>query len=173
MTITEGVQLGTFLIAILATAVSLKAFRRNKKQELENQLFKIKLEAFASIAFEIDNFFICLNRAIVKLRGLTADQEDHDELQKLSLDIDEQIYKCHSLIVKNSVYFSANSTQKLLEFTDNLLGDVSEDLANSSVAKWIDDYYAKQTTIANQAIDALRTDLHLESLHYSLYKRAG
>src|SRR4051794_24655797 len=101
MTITEYVQIGTFVLAILATTISLKTFSRNKKLELENHLFRIKLEAFSNIAFEMDNFFIILNRAIVKVHQIPREQLDSmgNELYKLSFDIDEQIYKCHSLIV--------------------------------------------------------------------------
>ena len=176
MTITEFVQIGTFLLAILATTISLKTFSRNRKLELENHLFKIKLEAFSNIAFEIDNFFIILNRAIVRIHQIPKEPSDNlgNELNNLSFDIDEQIYKCHSLIVKYSIYFSVRSIERLLAFTDNLLGDV----ANASnegfnMMKWIDDYYSNQVTLSNSAIEELRSEMQLEKLHNSLYRRSS
>jgi hypothetical protein len=167
MTITEITQIGTFALATVAGFLSLRTFRRNKKQELENHLFKIKLEAFSNIAFEIDNFFIVLNRAIVKFKAL-SEERGIDELKILSFEIDEQIYKCHSLIVKYSVYFSQRGIGNLLVFTDNLLGDdeQAEDLLG-----WLNNYYSQQVEISNKAIEQLRDDLQLEKLHHSLYGR--
>lgn len=169
MTTTEVTQIGTLALATIAGYLSIRTFRRNKKQELENHLFKIKLEAFSIIAFEIDNFFIVLNRAIVKLQRL-SDEQKAEELNSLSFDIDEQIYKCHSLIVKYSVYFSQLAIENLLLFTDNLIG---EDEQTDDLIDWLNNYYSQQLLISNKAIDQLREDLRLEKLHHSLYTRIG
>jgi mannitol-specific phosphotransferase system IIBC component len=167
MTITEITQIGTLTLATIAGYLSLTTFRRNKKQELENHLFKIKLEAFSNIAYEIDNFFIALNRAIVKFKTLSEEQKV-EELKALSIQIDEQIYKCHSLIVKYSVYFSQQAIENLLLFTDRLLGD--DEQANEML-EWINNYYSQQLDVSNTAIEQLREDLQLERLHHSLYTR--
>lgn len=112
MTISEVTQIGTLIIASAAGYVSIRTFQRTKKQEFENQLFKIKLEAFSNLVFEIDKFFIVLDKSLVQLRHIKSEhsaEKTSEKLMNLSSHVDDQMYLCHSLIVKYSVYFSENS----------------------------------------------------------------
>lgn len=176
MTITEVTQIGTLTIAAFTSFLALRTFSRSKKQELENQLFKIKLEAVSNITCEIDNFFICLNRCMVKLDEIseTVPDETTVKLKSLSLEIDEQIYKCHTIIVKNSVYFSQKSMDALLSFTNNFLGsDSTIENTNVSIHDWLETYSSKQADLSDNAIRLLRDELRLEQLHHSLFKRSA
>ena len=64
MILTETLQIATFAVAAISSTIAILSFRRNKKIELQNQLFKIKLEAFANIIFEIDRFSTVISQAL-------------------------------------------------------------------------------------------------------------
>ena len=168
----ELLQTGTLSLALVTSIYAIKTFIRNKKLELENHLFKIKIEALSNLTYELDSFFITLNRSIVrmsiidKIKNL---EEKQSKILELSLETDEQLYKCHSMIAKYSVFFSNDSTQKLLDFSSNILGDIEITTENESHA--LNDYYQNQLKLADIASNALRQELKLDKLHNSLYLR--
>jgi hypothetical protein len=121
----------------------------------------------------MDNFFITLNRSIVKYSLIEKIQDEgkkHSELLQLSLDTDEQLYKCHSMIAKYSVFFTNESNQKLLEFSSNILGDIDENNAEEE-NDFLIEYYRSQQVLADNAYSKLREELKLEKLHSSLHLR--
>jgi hypothetical protein len=174
MTIAEFSQLGTICIASLTGYIAIRTFRRSKRQEFENQLYKIRLEALSNIAFEMDNFFIALSRGVVQLELISKNnnpKETAKNLEDLSLKIDDEIYKCHSLIVKYSVYFTEKSNEKLLIFTNNLLGKLDSATKSENTLEWVNQYYDQQLIYSNQAIESLRNELQLKNVHSTLYTR--
>ena len=169
---TEIIQLSSLLLALLTSVFAIKAFIRNRKQELENHLFKIKIEALSNLTYEMDNFFIILNRSIVKLsilEDIRNTEEKKKQLLELSLETDEQLYKCHSMIAKYSVFFSSNSTDELLKFSSNIIGNLETD--NSNEKDILEQYYQEQLNLADNASNVLREELKLNKLHKSLHLR--
>ena len=169
----ETIQICSVLLALTTCIYAIKTFIRNKKQELENHLFKIKIEALSNLAYEMDNFFITLNRSIVKfsiIEKIQDEEKKHNDLLQLSLDTDEQLYKCHSMIAKYSVFFTNNSNQKLLEFSSNIIGDIDQN-DESEENDFLIKYYQSQQVLADKAYSTLREELKLEKLHYSLHLR--
>lgn len=169
----ETIQIFSVLLALTTCVFFIKTFIRNRKQELENHLFRIKIEALSNLAYEIDNFFITLNRSIVKLSLIEKIQDEekkHNDLIELSLDTDEQLYKCHSMIAKYSVFFSNNSNQELLEFSSNIIGDIDENCSGED-NDFLKKYYKSQQVLADKAYSTLRAELKLEKLNYSLHLR--
>lgn len=167
----EGIQICSLLLALLTSVFVVKTFKRNRKQELENHLFKIKIEALSNLTYEMDNFFNILNRSIVQyslIEKIENEVERHEQLLKLSLNTDEQLYKCHAMIAKYSVFFSKQSTQKLLDFSSNITGEIEE---NGSQENILMDYYQEQQRLADVAQTFLRQELKLETLNTSLHLR--
>jgi len=175
MTISEYTQIFALPFVSISALLAIRTFNRNKKQELENHLYKIRLDALSNIAFELDNFFIILSRGIIQLQIISTNSIQSDvsnKLEELSSNVDEQIFKCHSMIVKYSVYFTEESTQNLLNFTNNLLGETENDGDSlQTILEWANKYYDSQLILSNKSIDALREELHLEKIHSTLYKR--
>jgi len=176
MTLTETLQIATFTIAAISSVIAILAFRRNKKNELENQLFKIKLEAFANLVFEIDRFSTVVSQAlhlVIKLAQENNIEQSKGKLFVLADEIGEHVFACNSLIIKYSVYFSADSTTLLTEFSNNILGN-SKSNTDANLLLLLDEldsYYTKQLDLANKAVDKIRDELGLEKLNSSLYKR--
>lgn len=173
--ITDYVQIGTLLIGIATAWVLILTFRRDRKYELENQLYKTLLDALSNIAFEINNFFNLLDEAIVQLELLEGNPDEQvlkGKIIKLSLYMDRGINKCQSEVIKNSVYFTDDSTKNLFDFSSNLEGKVEwDDNELETVSDRIDEYYDQQLVRADKAIADLRNELQLDKLHSSLFKR--
>lgn len=53
MTVTEIVQVGSMVLLTVTLLITVLTYRRNKKGELQNHIYKNKLEAFANIVYEI------------------------------------------------------------------------------------------------------------------------
>jgi len=173
LTNTETIQICSVLLALTTCIYAIKTFIRNRKQELENHLFKIKIEALSNLAYEMDNFFITLNRSIVKyslIEKIQDEQKRHSDLLQLSLETDEQLYKCHSMIAKYSVFFTNDSNQKLLDFSSNILGDIEQNVTEEE-NDYLIEYYRNQQVLADKAYSTLREELKLEKLHSSLHLR--
>jgi hypothetical protein len=87
--------------------------------------------------------------------------------------IDEELYKCNAIIVKNSVYFSAASTELLSRFASNIFGNPtsSEGPDKRDYFEKFDEYYTNQLDLANEAVEKVREELGLEKLNKSLYGR--
>ena len=173
--ITDYVQIGTLLIGIATAWVLILTFRRDRKYELENQLYKTRLVALSNIAFEINNFFNLLDEAIVQLELLEGNPDEQvlkGKIIKLFLYMDRGINKCQSEVIKNSVYFTDDSTKNLFDFSSNLEGKVEwDDNELETVSDRIDEYYDQQLVRADKAIADLRNELQLDKLHSSLFKR--
>ena len=178
MTLTETLQIATFAIAAISSVLAILGFRRNKKIELQNQLFKIKLEAFANLVFEIDRFSTVVSQALhlaIKLAQQKSIELSKEKLFALADEIDEHLFACNSLIIKNSVYFSAESTTLLMEFSSNILGNLKENTDPNLLLLLdeLDTYYTKQLELANKAVAKIRDELGLEKLNSALYKRVN
>ena len=173
--ITDYVQIGTLVIGIITAWILIQTFRRNRKHELENQLYRTRLDALSNIAFEINNFFNILDEATVQLELFEENQDEKivkEKIIELSLHMDMVINKCQSQIIKYSVYFTDESTKSLLDFSGNLEGKVELDDSDLvGVGDRIETYYEQQLGRADMAIAELRNELQLDKLHSSLFNR--
>ncbi|MEO8148548.1 MAG: hypothetical protein ABI723_12960 [Bacteroidia bacterium] len=177
MNTTETIQISMLLLAVISTTIAIGSYRRNKKIELENHLYKIKLEALSNIVFEIDKMFKSLDKALDRISDIDESARRlviEDKLFGILIQADAHVIECDSLMVKYSVYFPTKSTDALYNFSMNLISheiNFDKTLSIASLEKVLDKYYAKQLANAEIAVDLLRTDLHLEKLNQSLYKR--
>ena len=173
MTIIEIVQIGSMVLLTVTLLITVLTYRRNKRGELQNHLYKNKLEAFANIVYEIEQFSIQGDRSKQILQKLSDQSQvtlTEENLAELANDIDEELYKCNALIVKNSVYFSAVSTEMFLKFTANLF-ERAPDQSIENVEIFLNQFYTKQLDLANEAVEKVREELGLEKLNMSLFKR--
>jgi hypothetical protein len=157
----------SLILLTVTLLISILTYRRNKKIELQNQLYKIKLEAFANIVFEIELFSTKATKAlslIVRLAEQNQIDISKQKLFEMADTMDEELYKCNSIIVKNSVYFSASSTELLSTFASNIFGN-KKDNTEENLKMFLDEfdeYYTNQLELANKAVEKVREELGLE-----------
>lgn len=178
MTVTEIVQIGSMGLLTVTLFISILTYRRNKKVELQNHLYKMKLDAFANIVYEIEMFTVKADKMVRLIQELSdhiQNEESKSKLFEIADALDEELYKCNAIIVKNSVYFSAASTELLSRFSDNIFGNPnsSPGLNKKDYFDKFDEYYANQLELANEAVEKVREELGLEKLNRSLYGRVS
>ncbi len=173
--ITDYVQIGTLIIGIVTAWVLIQTFRRDRKHELGNQLYKTKLEALSNLSFELNNFFNLLDYCIVQLEILEDTHEEElirKKIIEMSLFMDKGIQNCQSEILRYIVFFPDKSTENLLDFSSNLEGKIEWDETEfASLSEIIEKYYQEQLKRADKAIEDLRKELQLDKIHKSLFRR--
>src|SRR5438045_862994 len=102
-TIDVIVKSGTFLLVAVSTGLAIRIYYQNKRVELENSLFKSRLDAIGNIQMEMAIFFQHLDRMKLLvghpeyLKGKNLDEE--------GFKADDLLYRCQASIVKYSAYF--------------------------------------------------------------------
>jgi len=124
MSVTEIVQVVSLLLLTVTLFISILSYRRNKKIELQNQLYKIKLEAFANFVSEMEQFSRKATDGIIyTIIAITQNRLNSAKakLYEMADEMDEDLSKRSTIIIKNSIYFSARSTEILSKFAKNIL----------------------------------------------------
>ncbi|MCH6201319.1 hypothetical protein MMU07_17180 [Aquiflexum sp. LQ15W] len=176
-TVTEFVQIFSLIIATVVAGISLFTFRRNKNIELQNHLFQLKTVAFSNLISEFVKLLSIYNRMINRYHKILDQDLNLDEkalqLDNLSYKVDTQIIEIHKAIGKNSVYFSANITTLLTEFTNKFYGNFEglEDQDMEKVQDAFEIYTKKQSKDMSSIIEKMRDELGLEKLNEELFKR--
>lgn len=179
-----------YLKAIIPTAISLIAaifsiltYRRNRRIENENYIFKIKQENYAKILSEINRLINELQEYIIEFRSYLKEmdtlsnerlKELEEEINKMADEVDDLIFKFDDSVITNSLVIPKNVLDKLEEFSDKLFdSELPENVDENQeelLAK-LDDHVSELIRSANDINDLLRSDLKVEELNTSLYRR--
>jgi hypothetical protein len=157
----------TLIFVGASTFLAIRIYYRNKKIELENSLFKLRLEAIGNIQMEAIIFFQHLDRMQVYLDN--PEYLVDKDLTEMSFQIDDQVYKCQSSIIKYAAYFSSETSEMLGRFTGNFLDHydgVLEDL--SSKLTGYKEFLLKD---ADAVVNLLRREAGIDQIHESLMER--
>jgi hypothetical protein len=167
MSTDEIVKTLTLLCVGVSTSLAVIIYFRNKKMELENSLFKSRLEAIGSIQMELTIFLQQIDKTKVILKNL--ERYNDNKLYDLSLEFDDKIYKCEASIVKYAVYFSDDTAGKLIRFAQNFYDQhkgITEELLDG--LNMYEDFIIKNV---EEVINHLRKETGIEEIHNSLMKR--
>ena len=157
----------TLIFVGTSTFLAIRIYYRNKKIELENSLFKLRLDAIGNIQMEIVIFFQYLDRMKVYLNN--PEYLVDKNLNEMSFQIDDQVYKCQSSIMRYAAYFSNETSEMLQRFAGNFLDHydgVFEDL--SSKLTGYEEFLLKD---ADAVVDLLRKEAGIDQIHESLMER--
>lgn len=176
-TVTEWIQIFSLIIASVLAGLSLLTYRRNKNIELQNHLFELKMVAFSNLIAEFIKLLSIYNRIINRYHKIMNQEFDFDskalQLDKLSYKVDTQIIEVHKAIGKNSVYFSANITSLLTDFTNKFYGNLNgfDNDDEEKIKEAFDLYLKNQVNEMEVIIEKMREELGLEKLNEELFKR--
>ncbi|HMJ47840.1 MAG TPA: hypothetical protein VK498_10950 [Ferruginibacter sp.] len=152
---------------IASNIIAIGVYKRNKKIELENSLFKLRLEAIGHIQMEVVTYFHVLDKLKVIINN--PEEYGYPKYKEIATDLDNQIYKCQASIIKYSAYFSPEATDKLdvfaEKFLDDFAGSPEEQMANFK------EHEAQQIKNATDAVKLLKKESGLDQIHNSLMNR--
>lgn len=159
------IKSGTLLAVGISTGLAVIIYYRNKKAELENSLFKLRLEAIGNIQMQMVKFFQTVDR--MKLVMKRPEYLKGKDLNTEAFKVDDRLYECQSTISKYSVYFTTNSSEKLDLFVENFLGEFK----GPESIKNLEEFETVQLMYAEEALKALRKESGLDNIHQSLVRR--
>jgi len=169
--LSEILQLGTFVVTCITAVTILLTYRRNKKIELENHLFKLKIGAYSDIIYEIEKLFSKMRVMIYYLEKSTNNCSDDSDLDSIATEVDELVRNCDLIIIKNSIYFSVKTIENLGDFSKRLYGSIYSGLTFEEILVNLKEYFDSQLLVANEANSKMRDDLKIDQLTESLFKR--
>lgn len=166
----------TFVASIGALLFSFLNFRRNRKFENENYLYRSKVETYIKIQEELikltrcitDNYFEAVNYFE------NQSQEAEKELNEKAESVDLMSQGFADFFLKNSLLMPENIFSSLGDFCTRVLGTETLDTANAITSEILPEFKEKFNSIIDEAEKIsylLRDDLHIEKLNVSLYKR--
>lgn len=170
-------------IALVAAIFSILTYRRNRRFDNENYIYKTKHENYSKILFELGCVIDLLQKYIADLEIFLKDQNELDEdlfikevdflyesLEKIDNSIAnfENLAIAHSLVVPKSVIEKIDSITDL--FNDFLVPE-PDDINLDKILPKIDEKLDPLIDFANQLNEIIRIDLKVEEINFYLYKR--
>lgn len=172
-------------ISLIAAIFSILTYKRNRRLENENYIYKTKYESYATILGEMNKLINGLQDYIFEFQDylhqrdkseLSNDELDEldDEIDELSDKVDELIYAFDDTIISNSLVIPKDVLDKLERFSEKLLDSElpeSIDENYNDLLQKLDKHISELIHDANTISGMLRSDLNIEELNLSLYRR--
>lgn len=166
----------TFIASIGALIFSFLNFRRNRKFENENYLYKSKVETYIKIQEELIKLTRCITdnyfEAVKYFENQS--QETEKELMEKAESVDQMSHGFADFFLKNSLLMPENIFSSLGDFCTTILDMETLDTETARTSKILPTFKEKFNSIIDEAEEIsylLRDDLHIEKLSVSLYKR--
>lgn len=158
----------TVLLVSASTILAIRIYYRNKRVELENSLFKSRLEAIGNIQMEMVVFYQQLDRMKVYLKN--PEYLKDKNLLDLSFETDDKIYKCQAAIIKYAAYFSKETSKLLEKFSTDFLDDIDSNTVEGLHTRFTE-YEQLMIKSFDPIILEMRKETGVDEIHYSLIKR--
>jgi hypothetical protein len=175
MNISEYFAMGTFAIGTIGAAMVVLTYRRAKRQELENQLYRLKLDALANCTYYMEKYLIEFEATVYYLKKLASGKEkfDKDYLDRHTAGLEKTTYESCSQVLMHTVYFRSDVIVAAKDFVHNVLFDFPDVLPddNEECIDLMDSHYKEQIHRGNKVNDLMRASLNLERIDQSLFKR--
>lgn len=153
------ISLGTLIVVILS-------YKRGRRLDNENYLFKMKLEAYSKILEELEKLIWFLYESIQKVNKPQIYNLDENDIYKLADVIDDRIYNFNNLLVGYSLYITENVDEKLHLIILHLY-EHNEDINLNNYKI----YHLKLIQLSNELNEGMREDLQIEVLDRKLFER--
>lgn len=170
-------------ISLIAAVFSILTYRRNRRIENENYVYKTKHENYSKILFDLGNVIDLLQVYIGDANGYLKEkdiipsevlEEEEDLLYNQLQKIDNAISNFENFVIAHSLIIPKNILEKFDSLND-ILEDIDipepEDKHILSILTILDTQMDRIIEIANELNEIIRNDLNVEELNFSLYKR--
>ena len=172
-------------ISLIAAIFSILTYKRNRRLENENYIYKTKYESYARILVEINKLVNKLQDYIFEFRnylsqrnqpGLSDDKVDEldDDIDKLADKVDDLFYDFDDSIISHSLIIPGKVLKQLELFSEKLLDSElpeSFDENHDILLQKLDKHISELIQDGNKINVLLRSDLNIEELNMSLYRR--
>lgn len=166
----------TLIFSSGALLFSLLNFRRGRRFENENFLYKTKVEVSIQILGKLERLirFLADNIEDAKLFLESPNEEGKEELNLAADEIDEACYEFNNFITGNSLVIPDKIVRMLSNFCDKILETDGLDSENDDLVGMIgiaENRIDGLLKDANQISIEIRKDLRIDELNSTLYRR--
>ena len=166
------------IISIIAATFSILTFKRNKRLENENHLYRIKMDSYSKILQELTTLINRLQDYLKQFKDYSLldfkSAITNDEINKLAKRIDDLIFAFDESVSKNSLVISKEILLELNLFSLKLFGTEIPEAYQSKqeqLLEKMDDGIAEIIIDVNNINELMRKDLNIDELNLSLFKR--
>ncbi len=171
------------IISLFAAIFSFLTYKRNRRIENENYIFKTKQENYSKILYEIARIIDKIQEFIIEANNFqsTKDKLDDkdfdrisDQIDALADTIDDMTFNLDNLIISNSLVFPKSILEKLEKLTDLMIDTILPGSYEKNLTieiKKVDAALTEIINYSNSINDSMRIDLNIEELNLFLYKR--
>jgi len=166
------------LVSGLAALFSFLTYRRNRKLENENHIFKLKIEAYSIILSELNTLINAfqkhLNKAKTFISKRNTNDLDEDNIDDSANEVDDLCFKFDDTIVSNSLILPENILRSLEKISKKIMNEETVDSLSENrneAFKRLDLMINEIISDANKLNDSMRKDIKIVELNLSLYKR--
>jgi len=166
----------TLLISFGALLFSFLNYRRSRKFENENFIYKTKVDVYAKILTELSKLLNELEDNLEEAKEYFKNPNDEnlDILNEQADKLDDLCFAFKDFIIGNSLIIPENVSKALDDFCDKVLATDtldSETKDSSTTINVIEKVIDELIRDADKINILLRKDLHIDELNLSLYKR--
>jgi methyl-accepting chemotaxis protein len=151
-------------------------YKRGRRFDNENFIYKTKVEVYVKILGELEKLVRFLGDNIEEANEYLEkpNKENFKILNDMADEVDETCYEFNNFITGNSLIIPENIVKLLSDFCDKVLDSETIDSDTESIAKRIDNAEKMINELIKEAEDIgveLRKDLHVDKLNTSLFRR--
>lgn len=156
------ISTGSLFIAVLS-------FRRNRRIENENYIYKLKTDHYHSFLKKIADILSKVEIGLELAKHIHKDssEEDIDEIEKLADEIDEDVVEFSYSLASDSLVLPKRIISLLEEFSDYLMQSEIDGDSLENQNRISDICHNK----ADKIISEMRKDLHIDTLNILLFNR--
>jgi archaellum component FlaC len=151
-------------------------YKRSKKFENENHIYKLKIEIYSKIIAELSKLLNELQKNVslgIKFAKVKS-EKNYTLLNQYADEIDKICFDFSDFIIDNSLIIPGKIIKSLQSFCDKVIGGDTIDADMNDIENEIKkaEKLVDELIYNAEAIGVLlRKDLHIDELNTSLYKR--
>ena len=166
----------TLIFSSGALFFSLLNYKRGKRFENENYLYRSKVEIYTKILGDLEKLIRFLGENIEEAKEYleNLNKENRKILNEQADEVDNACYEFNNYVTSHSLIIPENIVRLLSLFCDKVLNDETLDSEIEKIAKRIDEAEKLIDELIDDADNIsveLRKDLHVDALNSSLYRR--
>lgn len=166
----------TLLVSFGALLFSFLNFKRSRKFENENFIYKTKIDIYSKILAELSKLLNALEENLEEAKEYFEDrfQENANSLDDQADKVDDFCFSFKDFIIASSLIIPEHVSKRLDNFCEKVLDAEtldSETKDNKTAIATVEKLIEELTKNADDINALLRKDLHVEELNSSLYRR--
>jgi len=166
----------TIIISSGALLFSFLNYRRNSRIDNENHLYKLKMDIYSKILFELGELIEKIDEHYLDLKDYSEGEISlsKEEILEMEEELEDVCYAFNNFITANSLVLPKDiiaTLEKLCDDTIKKQFEINYQKLNHQALQHLNNLTDDLINKANSINELMRKDLQIEKLNILLYKR--